>query len=667
MADQLFRQLEELAQCGETTLLDQLLDTFAEEAQVAYCWGRLLKTGSRVPQIFATRLFELLTAKPILEYADTLEAVGTFLEQTSQEMTAAQRQEIETRILNLAEEASDEKQRNRFVLWRDRLIARIPPSLLTTDKAMAVRVDLEQQRAIPSNEPLVRFSSTSGEYATEMWLREQGADLARQENKALLDACAPIERFTSDWRNKRPTPEAIDSILPKLETALRIVIAEDQNADRATIHLAWTRLAAGAAMVARGDLDLNAKTYEIPKKILLTAPSVDPPTDQIDHDETYTSGAWSSSPASEAAEGLPWLARLKADTEVTDAIMALVHDPRPWVRFLVVGESFRMIETSPEAFWALVRERAKNDRNVVVQDVLCRTVGRILPSHEAEVGSVLSVIAERVVVPDRDSDVLKSLIPIMMWLVLERGNEWASKFSNGFIENPTKFSYALSHAAFQVVHYIQPANIGTKHDVTLNRAVAWLSRAIATAVEGIKGVRAAIKDEWDKDSADLIKRLYGVMDQTVMRLHFALDSKYGSSQQNVPKGTDAQRSDFYTRIKPLLEQIADFAKDQQHGLLFAPTAHHFMEFLQQALPYNPAGTLKLAANVASASERYGYHLDSMAASETVQLAERLLADYRSILRSPDALTDLVTLLDLFATAGWPGALALLWRLDEIFR
>ena len=57
----------------------------------------------------------------------------------------------------------------------------------------------------------------------------------------------------------------------------------------------------------------------------------------------------------------------------------------------------------------------------------------------------------------------------------------------------------------------------------------------------------------------------------------------------------------------------------------------------------------------------------MAASETVKLADRILTDYRSELRDEAAMADMVQLLDMFAKVGWPDALALLWRLDEVFR
>jgi hypothetical protein len=62
-----------------------------------------------------------------------------------------------------------------------------------------------------------------------------------------------------------------------------------------------------------------------------------------------------------------------------------------------------------------------------------------------------------------------------------------------------------------------------------------------------------------------------------------------------------------------------------------------------------------------------YHFDSMANKEIVQLVESVLANHREDAKDPAALNDLVTILDIFTDAGWPEALNLVWRLDEIFR
>jgi hypothetical protein len=51
----------------------------------------------------------------------------------------------------------------------------------------------------------------------------------------------------------------------------------------------------------------------------------------------------------------------------------------------------------------------------------------------------------------------------------------------------------------------------------------------------------------------------------------------------------------------------------------------------------------------------------------VKLAEAILVDHRSEVRQGQPLQDLLDLLDIFAETGWPEALNLVWRLDEVFR
>ena len=67
------------------------------------------------------------------------------------------------------------------------------------------------------------------------------------------------------------------------------------------------------------------------------------------------------------------------------------------------------------------------------------------------------------------------------------------------------------------------------------------------------------------------------------------------------------------------------------------------------------------------SKRFNYNLDSMAMGEVVKLVESILADYRNKVQEEASIKNLLELLDAFVEAGWPDALNLVWRLDEIYR
>ena len=70
VADALFEFITELAM-SQDPLLDSLLDVFRDYVWVAFFWKRLLKTAAQFPDIFAPRLFELCTAKPIQIHNET--------------------------------------------------------------------------------------------------------------------------------------------------------------------------------------------------------------------------------------------------------------------------------------------------------------------------------------------------------------------------------------------------------------------------------------------------------------------------------------------------------------------------------------------------------------------------------------------------------------------
>ncbi len=90
-----------------------------------------------------------------------------------------------------------------------------------------------------------------------------------------------------------------------------------------------------------------------------------------------------------------------------------------------------------------------------------------------------------------------------------------------------------------------------------------------------------------------------------------------------------------------------------------------MECLNEFVKVDPSGVLKIAWRLASRSP--GYRLDSLAIEQVVKLVEVILADHRQQMREPESLRYLLDLLEIFAETGWPQALRLVWRLDEVFR
>jgi hypothetical protein len=177
--------------------------------------------------------------------------------------------------------------------------------------------------------------------------------------------------------------------------------------------------------------------------------------------------------------------------------------------------------------------------------------------------------------------------------------------------------------------------------------------------------RAAGTDQ--EETQKMWRSLYSIINDAVMRIHFAADIDPKLRQRKEYPLDDVTRPRFFRDALPVLEKVLSFGKQPDTGMLLAPTAHHFMQLLNGVVRYDPSLVLRLAAEVVSCSKRFQYNLDSLAIGETVKLVESVLADHRAEAQDDASVRNLLSLLDAFVEVGWPEALNLVWRLDEVYR
>lgn len=669
MASALFEFMGELASSeARLTDLDLLLDVLRDNVWVAFFWRRLLRAAAQVPEIFAPRLFELCIASPMTE-SDTLWELGEFLEAAAPYFTDPQLAEIERTLVGLPDSEEDVEQREFLEHRRDRLLARIPPELLRTKEARELRNAMEEGNEVLENRPLMTLRSWSEPYSETRFLQRQGVDTARPENQRLLNF-ETLERFRSEWLNGVPTLEAVRSVLPHARE-LYSLLQRQSGVDKAVADAAWSRLAASVATMSRTDTDADSDVFQFCREVLLLCSKHASPEPDPQHDREYNFPAWSPLPRNEAAEGLPWLAsRRAADGEILEAIAALVRDEVPSVRYLAVRELFRLSDTDSDSFWRLVEYVAEHETNRVVLQSLCHTLAQVIAQEEEKSVRVLDQLLEKALSLDEKSDFQDSFIDLSIWLVLVRANEWAAGAITSLLLNPVRLAKPLRRAVFEMSRFLTPQLVNSPEGSEIaDRAIDWQSKAIAAAADGINTLRAslALSEHHDEKTLAKLRDVYRVIDEVITRLYFAADVNDNLRDGKERPVSDEQRERFYFKVKPLLDQVLTFARDNENGVLLAPTAHHFMELLNGVLKYDPKGVLHMAAGVAISSRSAGYNFDSLAIREVVTLVEAILADYRAEVREGGSLQDLLDLLDIFAETGWPDALHLVWRLDEVFR
>ena len=676
MADALFEFIGELANSEKSLpLLDSLLRVFRNEVIVAFFWKRLLGAASQFPKAFAPLLFELCIAKPILRGNDTRYELGQFLEAAASEFSSDLLRRIEESILALLEEATDEDSRNALVYRRNRLLERIPENLLVTDEAKQIRKKMVSENDIQENRPLVSFSTQTEAVTDKEWFQRQGVDITKSENQGVQRFSAPLDKFSSDWMNSQPTVEASKLVLPQLKEAFT-AIKNNTEADKKVMNSLWHKLTACVAILGRIANKLENSEFSLCREVLLDAAKHEEPKLNSQDDDRFDSPGYSPySPCArhEAASGLLRFAFYQPDAEMLDAIEVLASDPVPSVRMVTAMELFLVYNKAPERFWHIMNKRAMHEQKRVVQKFLYHTLTRVVTrekENENKTTDIMAKLLEHTPPTTEGLEPSDSFIVLLMWLAIDRQNSWAFKtIEDTYFKDPIRFANPLSRAVSEVVRdYVQPKHLETEEGRRkAKRAIEWLGDVIDLVSDRITELHSIAKKDDTEENVERLHDTYKVVDEVITRLYFAVAYKRDRSEEAVEEISDDLRRDYYNEVKSLMQQVIAFAQDPASGIMFAPTAHYFMQLLRSFLGCNPKEVLHLATGVVKSSEQFGYTLDTLAVREVVEFVEIVLADYRHEVRDGEALEDLLNLLDLFAKIGWSDALKLVWRLDEVFR
>ncbi|MDE0424426.1 MAG: ATP-binding protein [Candidatus Poribacteria bacterium] len=673
MADALFEYIGELAR-SEDSRLDSLLCIFRDEVVVAFFWKRLLKAASQFPKVFAQHLFELCIAEPIQRYPETYYELGLFLEAASSEFTQEQLCQIEERILAHPIETADDEHNDLLERQRNRLLAQIPVNLLTTNEGKKIREKMAHENDVPHNRPLVSVEPpTWSAYTEEEDFQRQGVDTSKPQNQELRRFSGPLTKFSSDWQNGVPTPAAARLILPRLQEAYT-AIKSDIGADKKVIDSLWHKLSACVSLLGRIANSLESDAFAFCREVLLAAAKHEQPKFNPEYDTQFDFPGYSPCPRHEAASGLLRLALHQSDAEILDAIEMLANDLVPSVRMVTAMELFKVSVKTPEGFWRIMNNRARHEQNRVVQKYLYHTLNWVAArenENEDRTTRVMAKLLAHTPPPTEGLEPSDPFIALLVGLTIVRQNGWTSKtIEDTFFKDPIRFANPLARLVTQIMDdYVIPRNLETPDgQEVIERGILWVSRAIAVAADALKKLGPALfKNPNDEEVKGKLQDTYGVIDAVITRLYFTVAYERNKGEESKNKIPYELRCRFYNKIKPLMEQVIDCAQEKESGMMFAPTAHYFMQLLTSFLSCNPKEVLHLAAGVVRSSERFGYNLDSIAVRDVVEFVEIVLADHRDKVRDGEALEDLLNLLDMFAKTGWTDALKLIWRLDEVFR
>ena len=206
---------------------------------------------------------------------------------------------------------------------------------------------------------------------------------------------------------------------------------------------------------------------------------------------------------------------------------------------------------------------------------------------------------------------------------------------------------------------------GGSEPETRARAREILKRVLLAVYDALSGV---LNSNPSEERTKAFRELLGVQDEVATRVYFALG---GNRQVDgaEPEIDDSGRRVLYFELKSIVELLTSRAELPGPHHLAPHTAHYLMETMNEVLPFDPSGQPDWRRGSYLHSSFYdelSIRFDGCS-RQTVKLVDKILADYKDLLRDNGAASALGAILDIFVRAGWPQALQLTFTLDRAMR
>jgi len=653
-------------------LLNNLIRQIAEMNEVAVIWRHLLKTAVRNPEIFTPILYPLFLAEPILTGIDTNYEIGELIKNGFNYLTAEQKKAVETTILQLPKNAKDKKKQSLETI-RNRLLACIPEEYIQEEESKNILAELKKKKEVPENIPHFRRGEvTSKPYTEEDWLKEKGVDLDKPFNKKLLALSGPVKEFHNQYMNKIPELKECENIFPKIIELKKALEDTSIQYDEYVKESALTHLASACEIITRNSkIPDDHQLLKFAEEIFqLAGRDPSPQFDEKYHAE-FDHPHWSPAPRIEAAQGIMHLVRRKefATESNLKLIQELSKDKVPAVRFHIVRQLLSLYHTAQEEMWDIAENIAKVENMNGVLTALAASISGVAVVQTDRILDIFEIICERQSSEKREQATLVDpCISTITALFITQNNERSNQILRRYEEAPLLHASELRRIVLTAVEYLLVGiakEWKEKPEEVRARAREILSRALDSSKKGFEELQEKYGDTWTESRQKETKDIYDIVDTVGTWLYFKADINENLRKQDKLILNDKQRGEYYREIKPLIKKVIGVGSIS--GLLLhARTAHHLMELCNGVLKYDPAGIIEIAEELCKASAPY-YTLDSMAIREVVKLTETCMADYKEILQNKENLMHLTGLLNIFVEAGWPEAIQLATKLDEIWR
>jgi len=626
----------------------------------------LLDFGAAHPEILHNLLFDVLLQPAVLYWNDSIVAAGAFIESSISFYTDEQVHQLESAILSLPGYVGHtELEKANIVVLR--LLSRIPKERLRDAKSIAVMSASEPV----TNEALVTYSSTSEVLTTEMFLTEHGVDIKKPENEELLSENRKMEWLGHNFSNNVADPETYAEPLKAANLSFAIVKNNTEVPQRLKQTI-LTNIAAVCGIVLRSNLILKHEAQLTPeqrtsfKEMLLYCLNYYTESDTFAEKKSSPGSGYSSTPRSEAAFALPKLFAITKDAELLPLIKQYSTDKNAVTRFGILKSINHLYPTQKELFWEIVNERLANETDWFTKSAVIGRLdnSKIFTTEPDRFLAAYQLAKQEIFkMPEGRNSYLDSFLVLALSFLRFTGDTRIKDVLQECLENNLSIGTDLAFQAFEI---IEPENIYRNYsDVADVEKSGRVLEMLMLSLDMCERILISVKA--DDEVTEEVQQSFKIIDTIIQRIYFSMQVSKRILQHNRIKITQEHQEIFYFFAKPLLEKILSISRQLGGGHMQGHSAHYFIEIMGEALRFDARFSLATTSEITVMAAATNYTFDHSAIREVVKYTERLLADHKSMLTEPEAFAQIMNLLNIYVRSGWPEALELLWKLDEIFR
>ncbi|MFS0895013.1 hypothetical protein [Microbacterium sp. 179-I 3D3 NHS] len=558
-------------------------------------------------------------------------------------LPAEARADIEVAVLSLSTSASGSREQ----IMGARLLTALPAEALITQEARDKRAAIVMEE---SDSDSRTYNTAPAEDSYEDWrLRENGVDPAHPEHSLVISALQPVRAI----RNQ-PTPMEVERALDgwrHVRAAKAVLEAQRQRVP--TRLTDWARNEIGRALepICRSTLPLalDPSALEELGEIAISVATTADDSALVDLETFDATPALSDSGRVAAVVAMMHMIHQGAHRErLSRAVLELTGDYAVAVRFAIARGLYELAGDDSPFTWDLIDALARDDSGAV------RT---LVVRLEAQMVDRPSLLLERLVARYEDSvdlgargkPVREVCVGVVVWRWLWRNDD---TFRDVVLQWLAESEDASVAGAMQ--DYLRAALAA---DGVAARAIRQRGFTMAlAAIAHVKTLVEAIVNSPDPGaSAALSSSLWHVADAISSDVYFA-SGAYG--------GRDGERR---LPDRAFFDDAADLL-DALTAMPHPSIIHHILQVLDYSAPVEPSMILCKMAEVLSLGRAGGYQYDRIGASFMVGVAQRYLAEHRSIFQTDDAARGaLIEVLDTFVAAGWPDATRLAYQLESVYR